>query len=214
MVPSFRAMAPRLVVSGLLPVIGYALLRPHVGSDAVALVAIMVFPLADIVVERSRHRGNDPIGLIALVGMALGLIGAVLLHGDATLLKIRESMLTGVFGLVCLASLTMKRPVMWYLGRAFATGGEPDKVAEFNTIWDLPGAAQRFRFITAVWGLGLVGECAFRVALALSVSTERFLAISPIAGWVTIGGLLAYTARFSRRGEADVTAGLDQPTTV
>jgi len=185
-------------------------LRPHVNTVAVALVAIRVSPFADIVGERSRHRGNDPIGLIALIGMALGLIGALLLHGDATLLKIRESMLTGVFGVICLVSLSMKRPVMWYLGRAFATGGEPDKVAEFDTIWDLPGAARRFRFITAVWAFGLIGECVFRVVLAFSVSTERFLAISPVAGWVTIGGLLAYTARFSRRGEAEITASLDQ----
>jgi hypothetical protein len=34
----------------------------------------------------------------ALVGIAIGLIGAVAFHGDATLLKVRDSLVTGVFG--------------------------------------------------------------------------------------------------------------------
>src|SRR5437899_4713963 len=105
MVPSLGRLAPQLVVAGVLPVVGYSLLRPHVGSDATALGAVMVFPLADIAIERRRHGGFEPIGLISLVGITVGLIGAVLLHGNATLLKLRESMLTGIFGLVCLGSL-------------------------------------------------------------------------------------------------------------
>src|SRR5947207_12490004 len=36
---------------------------------------------------------------------------------------------------------------------SFATGGDPEQVEEFNGIWDLPGAARRFRFVTAVWGV-------------------------------------------------------------
>src|SRR5437660_1716170 len=46
MVPSLGRLAPQLVVAGVLPVVGYSLLRPHVGSDAVALAAVMVFPVA------------------------------------------------------------------------------------------------------------------------------------------------------------------------
>ena len=43
-------------------------------------------------------------------------------QGNATLLKVRESMVTGAFGVICLVSLPMSRPAMFYLGRAFATG--------------------------------------------------------------------------------------------
>jgi len=48
MVPDVRRLVPQLLIAGVLPVIGYSLLRPHVGSDATALAAVMVFPLADI----------------------------------------------------------------------------------------------------------------------------------------------------------------------
>src|SRR5437763_16128172 len=77
MVPSFRVLAPRLFVAGLLPLAGYMLLRPHVGSDAVALAAVSIFPLIYSAVERRRHGRFEPIGIIALVGLGLGLLGAL-----------------------------------------------------------------------------------------------------------------------------------------
>jgi hypothetical protein len=201
MVPSVRRLAPQILIAGVLPVIGYSLLRPHVGSDATALAAVMVFPIADIAIERRRHGQIEPIGIISLIGIVVGLIGAIALHGNATLLKVRESMLTGLFGLVCLGSLLAARPAMFYMGRAFATGGDPDKVAEFNTMWDQPGAPRRFRFVTAVWGLGLLGEAVLRTVLALTISTQRFLEIAPIIGWVTIGALLWFSTWSIRAGE-------------
>lgn len=206
MVPSVRQLAPRLVMSGVLPLVGYALLRPHVGSDAVGLAAVSVFPVVDIAIERRRHGRFDPVGVIALIGLTIGLVSALLLHGDATLLKVRESVFTGVFGLICLGTLAARRPAMWYLGRAFSTGGDAEKVAEFDTMWGLPGVPNRFRFITAVWGVALVAEAVVRTALAVGVSTERFLAISPVLNWGVLGGLLWYTTVFSKKGEQAVLA--------
>lgn len=208
MIPSLRRLAPQIVVAGVLPAVGYVLLRPHVSSDAVALASVMVFPVAEIIYERVHHGEFDPIGGIALVGIGLGLLGAVLLHGDATLLKVRESLITGIFGLICLLSLATDRPAMFYLGRAFATGGDPDKVGEFNQIWDLPGVPRRFRIVTAVWAGGLLGEALLRTALALSVPTERFLVVAPIINWAVIGGLLWFTTAYRRAGERQVESEL------
>jgi predicted amino acid-binding ACT domain protein len=206
MVPSLRTLAPRILIAGVLPLVAYTLLRPHLASDAMGLALVSVFPLADIAIERIRHGRFEPIGMIALIGITAGIISALAFHGDATMLKIRESVFTGLFGLVCLASLPARRPTMFYLGRAFATAGDADKVAEFDTIWDLPGVPARFRFITALWGVALVGEAVLRTVLAVSVSTQRFLEISPVMGWTVLGGLLWFTTRFSRESEARVLA--------
>ena len=48
----------------------------------------------------------------------------------AVLLKLRESVLTGAFGIVCLGSLLAHRPVMFYLARTFATGGDENALAD------------------------------------------------------------------------------------
>ena len=209
MVPGLRRLAPNLVVAGVFPVIGYALLRPHVSSDATALAIVLAFPVAEIAFERWRERRFEPIGVIALIGITLGLIGAVAFNGDATLLKVRESVITGVFGLVCLISLAAPRPAMFYMGRLFATGADPARMAEFNEIWDLPTVPRRFRVVTAVWGVGLVGEAVFRTVLALSIPTETFLVVSQIVNWAVLGGLLWFSFAANRAGERDVVALLE-----
>ena len=210
MVPNLRQLAPRLLIAGVLPFVAYAIIRPHLGSDAVGLTIVMVFPLGDILVERLRHGRFEPIGVLALIGIVVGIVGALALGGNDTLLKLRESSLTGVFGVLCLLSLLRPRPAMFYLGRAFSTGGDPEKVAEFDEIWDLPGVPGRFRLVTTVWGVGLIAETGLRATLAFTVSTQTFLGISQVVGWVILGALLAWTTVFSRRGEQQVLAEVEQ----
>jgi hypothetical protein len=208
MVPNLRHLAPQALIAGVLPIVAYGFLRPHVSSDAVALAAVMVFPVGELTFERVRRGHFEPIGIIALVGIAIGLVGAVALHGNDLLLKIRDSTLTGVFGIVCLATLMLRRPAMYYLGRSFSTGNDPEKVAEFDEIWELPGVPRRFRFVTTVWGVALVAEAALRISLALVLSTQVFLVIAQVVSWSVIGGLLWFTVVYSRNGEREVTAAL------
>lgn len=95
---------------------------------------------------------------------------------------------------------------MFYLGRAFASEDNPSAHADFDQMWELPTVARRFRFITALWGICLASEAVLRTVLAVSVSTTVFLLVSPIVNWSLIGGLLWYTALFSRASEQRVTA--------
>jgi hypothetical protein len=201
MVPNVRDLGPNIVVAGIFPFIGYLLLRPHVGSDATALAAVMIFPILEIGFERRRRGRFEPIGIIALVGIALGIISAIATGGDALLLKIRESAITGLFGVACLGSLVTKRPLMWYLGREFATGGAPDKREAFDQIWETPGAPHRFRVVTAVWGFGLLGEAVGRTTLALTLSTSVFLIVSFVFNGAVLVGLFAFTIGYSRSAE-------------
>jgi hypothetical protein len=201
MVPNVRQLVPSLFFAGVLPVLAYALLRPHVGSDAVALAIVMVFPVVEIAVARSRSGRFDPIGIIALIGIGAGLLGALLTHGDAFLLKLRDSVVTGLFGLVCLASLPRPKPAMFYVARAFATAGDPARAGAFEELYTYDGVPRRFRTVTAVWGAVLVGEAAGRTVLAVTLSTGVFLAVSNAVYAVVLGGLLWWTVRYSRAGE-------------
>ena len=206
MVPNVRHLLPQLLIAGVLPIVAYGFVRPHVDTDAVALAAVLVFPVGELAYERVRRGRLEPIGIIALIGIAIGLFGAIALDGNDLLLKIRDSALTGVFGLVCLATLVMHRPAMYYLARAFSTEGDPVKVAEFDEIWELEGVPRRFRIVTTVWGVALVAEAVVRISLALLISTQVFLVVAHVVGWSVLGGLLWFTVRHSRAGEREVLA--------
>jgi hypothetical protein len=209
MVPSVRRLAPQALIAGVAPIVAYGFLRPHVSSDAVALAMVMVFPLGELAYERVHHGHFEPIGIIALVGITVGLLGAIALHGNDLLLKIRDSAVTGVFGIVCLATLALRKPAMYYLGRSFSTGNDPIKIAEFDDIWALPGVPRRFRFVTTVWGVALVAEAALRVTLAVVLPTQEFLIVAQVVSWTVIGVLIWFTLAYSRRGERETLAALD-----
>jgi hypothetical protein len=204
MVPRLGSIVPQILIAGVLPIVGYALLRPHVPSDAVALAAVAVFPIALVLAERLWRGRYDPIGVISLIGIGVGLVGALALNGDPLLLKIKESLVTGLFGVACLVSLSMRRPLMFYLSRSFATGGDPEKTREFDKRWDMPTVPRRFRFSTAVWGTALVGEAIVRTVLAISIPTQRFLILAQVINWSVLAGLFWFTILYSRAGARQV----------
>jgi hypothetical protein len=82
MMPGLRSVVPQILIAGVLPVVGYALLRPHVPSDAVALAAVAVFPVTEVLAERLWRGRHEPIGIISLIGIGGGLVGALALNGD------------------------------------------------------------------------------------------------------------------------------------
>ena len=215
--PSLRDVAPGVIGGAVIPLAVYYIVRHHVHGDATALMIAGAPAAAWVTVEWARKRRLDPIGCITLFGFVAGVTASLLLGGSAFVLKVRDSAFTCLFGLVCLASLTRSRPVMFYVGRALSAGDNPEKLQAYEELWTMPTAPRTFRIITAVWGAGLLAEGSARVALAAVLPTGTFLAVSPILAAVMIGGMFAFTVWFSQRarqrGEAELAgSGLVYPT--
>ncbi|HEX7353292.1 MAG TPA: VC0807 family protein [Mycobacteriales bacterium] len=210
MVPGWRTLLPQIVISGILPVVAYALLRPHVPSDAIGLMIVSVFPVAQIAWDRFHHGRRDPISILILIAILLGVVLGLTLNGNTLLLKIRQSAFTGLFGVACLVSMVFPRPLMFWLGREFASGGDPQKRAAFSARWHLPTMPRRFRTVTLVWAIGLMAETTAQVLMALGLSTQTFLVLNQIVSGAFLGSLLAYSVFATRRGERYAEALLEQ----
>jgi hypothetical protein len=204
--PSLRAMAPSTIFGAVIPLGVYYTVRPHVGGDAPALAIAGAFPAAWVVVEWVRKRHLDAIGSITLFGFLAGIAASYLLGGNAFVLKVRDSAFTALFGVVCLASLTLHRPLMFHLGKALSAGDDDDRRAAYDALFELPTARRTFQIITTVWGVGLLLEATLRIVLAVLLPTGEFLAVSPVLGGLFFGGLFVFTVRYSKiaraRGEA------------
>ena len=189
----------QVLTGGVAPLVVYEIGR-HAGlADATALAISAAPPALAIVVEWAWRRVLNVIGAIVLVGILLGLAAVVVLHGNELLLKMRESVVTGLFGLICLVSLTLPvRPALFHVGRALAGAGDRERSREFAALWDEPRARRVFTVMTAAWGTGLILEAGIRAVLAAELSTGRFLTFSPVVGWVVIGSLLYWTIAYSR----------------
>lgn len=180
----------------VLPFVAYTLAKPHLG-EVRAIMASSVPPILWSLAEFARHRRVDALSILVLAGIALSLL-AFAFGGSAKLLLLRESLVTGLIGLIFLGSVPAGRPLIHVLARAAAARRSPEEHAELETIQDTPGFRRTMTVLTLVWGGGFVAETCLRAALAFTLPTGRFLLVSPIIGYGTYGLLILWTFLYAR----------------
>jgi hypothetical protein len=195
---SVRGLLPSLAVNAIAPFIVYTVLTARGVSDVPALIVSGVFPVLGVVWGLVRTRRADVIGLVSLAFIVLGVATSVF-TGNAQFILIKESMLTGVFGLVCLISLLAPKPLMFYFGRQFAGGGDPVRVAAYEDLWQYPTFRTVQRNLTLAWGFGYVAEALLRIALTFVLPIPVFLIVSPLMAFGVTIALIAWTMAYARR---------------
>jgi hypothetical protein len=133
-----------------------------------------------------------------------------LLFSDARLLLLKESAVTGILGLLFLASVPTSRPVIFLFGRRFATGGDPERVAWWNGLWQYPLFRRTQRLMTTMWGVGLFGEAVVRVVLTYQLPVATMVVVNAVVPPVVLGVLIIATVVWGKRagkaGEARAAA--------
>jgi hypothetical protein len=190
--------AAEIGVNLILPWLAYTLAEPHYGEFG-ALIASSIPPLLWSLAELALHRRVDALSMFVLGGIVLSLL-AMALGGDARLLLVRESLISGLIGLCFVISLLFKRPLVYFLARATVVRQDAENGAnDFNAWWEEPVARHTIRSITAVWGLGLSAEAILKTWLAWHWEPQRFLAIAPTLGYLIAGAMGLWTFWFVRR---------------
>jgi hypothetical protein len=201
--PALRAFLREVALNTIIPLALYRLAKRYgSASEVAALVVAATFPLGMSAFGLVRRHRLDPVAVVILLGIIFAGVGAIF-GGTPRLLLLRESLFTGALGLACFGSLLLPRPLMFYFGRHFMAGDDPDKRAQFAAGWQRPGVRFVHRLITMVWGSAFVGEFVIRVVLVYTLPPAWVLVISPaILGGITIGTVVwtfAYVRRVRRR---------------
>jgi hypothetical protein len=191
--------ALELTVNVALPWLVYTLAKPHIG-EVHAIMASAGPPMAWSLVEFARRRTFDAISVLVLGGIALSLIGYSL-GGSPRLLLMRESLVTGLIGVVFLVSAGIRRPLIYVLANATMARRSAAEAEEFRAAREQPGFRRTMTVMTLVWGCGFVAETCVRAVLVFSIPVSRFLIIAPILGYGTIGLLALWTFLYARRQE-------------
>ncbi len=194
-----------LLINGLAPYLIFAVLKGQV-SDFLALVLSAVPPLLESLWTLIRRRRLDVMAALVLGGIALGLI-LMMIGGEARLLLVRESLVTGLIGLVFLGSLLLRRPLIFYLAREMSVGSDADAIALWDRRWQRRSFRNGMQIMTLAWGAGLALEAALRVDMAETLSIQTFLAVSPFVQYGITGGLIAWNVWYARQMKARASAG-------
>jgi len=199
-----RSLAWDIALNAAVPLACYLVMRRIVGSsELTALLVATGFPVLKSGYDLTRRRELDPVAVLVLLGLATS-IAAVLIGGDPHLLLIRESFFTGAFGIVCLASLAFRRPIMFYFARHFMAGGDLQRRREIDARWQYPAVRHAHRLVTLVWGLVFTGEFGVRVLMVYTLPAAVVLGVSPVLfGGATIV-LVIWTFRHARKVRAEL----------
>jgi hypothetical protein len=179
------------------PLVAYQMLRSAGLSSVSALVLSGVLPGVAVLGGLIRNRRLDAVGVLVLAGIAVGSVLG-LLTGNARLVLVEGSVPTAVFGLLCLASLRSRRPLIFRFALEFM-GPDTPRGRDFDGLWQYYGFRHVFRVFTVVWGVTYLAEAAARVVIVETTSTGTALAISKVMPYAVAGLLTLWMVFYGRR---------------
>lgn len=188
--PTLRRLLPSIVISVLAPVVIYYALRTPLHSDVLALAIGGAVPVVWTACRYVATRRLDPIGLLGVAGFAAGALVAWLSGGNPIMLELRDTIPTGLLGLVVLGSSVIGKPFTLVLIRWF--GRNNPKLAHIAAN---PSRTRTVTVFNLVLGALLLVHAAALIVLALSVPIGTYLVVSRVVGWgiIAIGvGALYY----------------------
>ena len=202
--PNFAGLYRSLAVDGAIPILIIQILV-HRGVPLIPALAISaIVPAGSAVVTVMRQRRLDLIAAIVLFFLGVGILTS-LKTGDIHVALAKESIGTGLFGSIFLASLLGRRPLIFTFGREFATAGDPARQTEWDRLWDNAYFRYVNRLMTVVWGVTYLIEAFARVVIAYTLAPAIVAFLSPMLAIVTTLGLIAWTMAYNRharrRGE-------------
>ncbi len=192
---SFAQMLPTLIFDVVLPIVAFNVLTRYGVSTLLALVAGGVFPAANNLRAWIATRRLEPLGIIVMTFLAVG-TAASLISGSVFFALIKESFLTATFGLICLGSLVIGRPLLFIVMRQFVAGDDPERIAWWNGLWEIPPFRRAQRIVTGAWGVVYVIEALLRVAFALVLTPATVVAISPVMAFGVMILMIIWTRRY------------------
>jgi intracellular septation protein A len=193
----FAMLIPTLLVDVVAPIAIFKLLESFGVSPIWALAGAALAPALNNLRIWIMSRRIEPLGIMVV---AFGVIGMVasLVSGNLFYSLIKDSFLTGAFGLVFLASLFFGRPLMFYLIRQFVAGEDETRNQIWKDLWRYAAFRSVMRQLTIMWALIYIVEALVRVGLALSLTPDAVVTISPIMGFGATLILISLTRRRMR----------------
>jgi hypothetical protein len=184
------------------PILTYNQLHAHGYAEFTALLAGMAWPLVDTAIYLAWHRRVDEFAMITLLLMAITIVITLVGPQSAQLLLIKDSFVTGLFGLICLGTLAAPRPLMFYFGRKFGTDGTAEGVAYWNGLWRHESFRTVQRNLTIGWGVAFVLEALVRIGLSFVLSTAGMVTLNSFLSYAVFGALMVWTLMYATRARA------------
>jgi intracellular septation protein A len=177
-------------------------------SEFVRLGAAAALPTACVAVSALRGRRVDRMALLTVAVLILA-IAVSLITGDPRILLVKSVIITSAIGLYFLATLLAKRPFIFYAAQKTVGARIPGGEHAWEQRWEQSAGFRRaMRFLTVIWGVGLLGEAAVRAAIIYTLPIAQALVVGHIWALGCLAALVGVSLRMGRRVRETVRAEL------
>ncbi|MER5546001.1 VC0807 family protein [Streptomyces sp. CG4] len=160
-----------------------------------AVLASAVPPTVEAVLTVARERRVGMLGVLVLGMVALG-AALSLVTGSPRFMFAKDGWMTGIVGLVFLASLR-GQPIIY---RVLSSVTKGEKRAELEHNWQAsPTFRHVMRLLTAVWGVGLLLDSVVRVVLAYTLPLDSVMLVTTLQYVALFVGLEVFSRRYGRK---------------
>lgn len=202
------ALLKTLAIEIAVPTAVYYGLHSLGASDFAALALAGVFPLARTLWQFAKDRTINGLALVVLATNVVGML-LTFVSGDARMMIAKDSIGSGITGLVILVSAFTAAPIMTKAMRPFLTRGQAAREAAWERLTGTARFDAILRLSSVIWGIGFVLESSARVvgAFTLPVSTMVWLStvlfMSTFAVTMVVSGKVAEKAGKMLAAEAN-----------
>jgi hypothetical protein len=193
----FAMLVPTLVVDVVAPIGILKTLEWFGVSPIWALAGGCVAPALNSLRTWTGSRRLDPVGILMMASIASGTV-ASLVSGNIFYRVVTDAFLNGAWGLVFLASLFIRRPLMFFIIRPLVTGEDASRNEIWNGLWRYIEFRSAMRLITATWGVVFIAQVLIEVGLARVLTPEAVVTISPLTGVGATLALIVFTRQRMR----------------
>lgn len=194
--PDRRGLIRDIGINAVMPYVTYLVLTGYGVETVPALVAGAAFPIASILFGIIRERRIQAIGVIVLTATAASVISALWFTSPFLALA-RGALMTILIGLVFLASLFARRPLVFHLANA---GRDAAGRQEVEAEWDSDPLYRRMmRRLTAIWGVALLAEAAASLVLITLLPVAVVMPLNEVLFWACFAALTVWSWRYGRK---------------
>lgn len=198
-----RALVLNLLLTAVfdigVAILAFRLARSWGASEQVAYVVSCAGPLIMIGITWARARTLSGVSMVIIAFQLLSAVAAFVGGSDPRLLLVKDSIVTGGFGLVTLLSTLLPRPLMFFFGMKFGTDGTAAGAAWWQGLWQYPSFRRSQYVINTMWGVGFLVEAAVRILLAYTVDFDTAYTAGQILPFVVLAGLITATMVIGQR---------------
>ena len=188
-----------------LAVAGYLIARQFGASLFVSLLVgtAVAFVRAAYVIIRRRE--VDAFAIFMIITFGIGLVLTVF-TGSPRFLLAKDSISTGVSGVVFAVTLMFGKPMMYYFAQRFGATSAAER-EEWALLYPThSGFRSFFRRLTLVWAIAFLVEATLKLVLVLTLPVAVMAPLVPFFTPILISGMVIWTVRRSVQEQRRLSA--------